>query len=1195
MKHRPVHWFLQLLFWIHPIIPWNILAFPLLERRPSSSSSSFVFPLNRQQKRYDDLSRTPFLPFIGSPKRVPHTTKQRHEQSTPFVVSLLWMSSKNYDSNDKTRVIPETDVSATSATTTTTTAARAGESGYSVLRQPVRWDVHQDPVFPVPESLHNDDDDDSTTNEGRSSMKHMNMEDWWSSMRSSSSKSNNQNNYSNDNKNKEASSSSTNINNNKWKTGSDRENNNNGNSNNNNDDDDDSELDLFQRSYNTLDFPRILKVLYQECLTVPGKRIVHDAMTVATATHHPNSNEYHPQMKQAQNLSRNKNASSVIELVYQPLVAETVLGSQERYQAVREMQWILQGGDTTTTTQIDDSIMYKNRLHRKEPIYYRPPPIMNNGFNLEGLLDSSTTQARVLDGPDIIEVLDMINTLENVQLWCNDGLSQIKEYNFTQIPTIVNSGIHINTTLQTLLQTAFDKDMRLSSDTFPLVGQLRAKVRSLKSSVMSTLDNLITSPSIKSKLSLESGGAIYSEVQGGRLVIPVDRKYASSVGIVHDSSRSGKTVYVEPNEIITSTNELRQAENELRMEEARIWRLLTEQILFNRNSLEVAVAAIGQLDVILARINFGTKVSGVIPIVENEGIMLLQNAKHPVLLLRGIDNVVGSDITFGSGTNQGLILTGPNAGGKTVILKLLGLMALMARSGIPVPAAKGESHVVDDATSTTDAMLARYQPRVDFFNPVLADIGDIQSVGGDLSTFSGHMLVCREVLQRSGKNALILMDELGSGTDPNQGVAIAQALLEAVIEQGARVAITTHYMQLKQLAASDDRFSVAGMQFVNGRPTFKLLPGQIGESFALSVAERLGLPSSVLNRANELLDSETRQMGDLLREMETQKSLIDQQVETLAFKQKEMDDMKLEMEQEMIRLENQQLNLRRVEARKFAKMLEEKEAILEDVLEKLKSDPSRRIVAKSWDDIKFVKRDALNEAENVPSVVARKQIAASAMEEATADLIPIAEMRDKPELNVGDKVIICQRGPMFAREATIVKAFDSRVEVKVNNMNVSFKLTQVAMIPTGKNLPQPKPSNVKNGAQQQSSRSKAVEQALAFEGTPTSSRRYEGSDGTSTSSLSNSLSSGKVTMRTESNTIDVRGCNLMDAQEKIRDKFSTCLLNGRSTVYILHGHGTGGVLKSKIRAWLKTEKLVKSHTAADRSDGGDAFTRVDLR
>lgn len=513
-----------------------------------------------------------------------------------------------------------------------------------------------------------------------------------------------------------------------------------------------------------------------------------------------------------------------------------------------------------------------------------------------------------------------------------------------------------------------------------------------------------------------------------------------------------------------------------------------------------------------------------------------------------------------------------------MILKLLGLLALMSRSGIPVPADEAPRDRYSDEEEE-----ASYRPRVDFFNPVLADIGDLQSVGGDLSTFSGHMLVCREVLTNSGRNALVLMDELGSGTDPNQGVAIAQALLEAVIETGARVAITTHYLQLKQLAASDARFSVAGMQFVNGRPTYKLLPGTVGESFALAVAERLGLPPAVISRANELLDSETRQMGDLIREMEDQKALVDQQVEELELKRKEMASMELKMKEEKIRLENKQLDARRIEARKFAKMLEEKEAVLEDILEKLKSDPSRRVLAKSWDDIKFVKRDALNEAENVPSVLARKQKAAAAMEEAYADLVPIAEMREKPELKEGDKVNICEQGPMFGREASIIKALDSRIEVKVNNMNVSFKLTQVALA-TGKRIAQAQP--VGGAASRKSSRSRSVEQALATEGSARGPRQ----DG-----INEEKKSSGVAMRTESNTVDVRGCNLSEAQEMVRDKFSTCLMSGRPVVYILHGHGTGGVLKAKIRAWLKSDKLVKEFGAADRSDGGDAFTRVDLR
>ena len=212
----------------------------------------------------------------------------------------------------------------------------------------------------------------------------------------------------------------------------------------------------------------------------------------------------------------------------------------------------------------------------------------------------------------------------------------------------------------------------------------------------------------------------------------------------------------------------------------------------------------------------------------------------------------------------------------------------MARDGIPVPAQSA---------------------RVDFFNPVLADIGDIQSVGGDLSTFSGHMLVCREVLASSGKRALVLMDELGSGTDPSQGVAIAQALLEALVENGSRIVITTHNMALKQLAAADDRFSVAAVQFSNVRLTYSLLTGAIGESFTLSVAKRLNLPSFVIQRANELLDHDTRRMGELITKLEEQRAVVDQQqVEDLARRQQEIESLQLGMERAQSKLVQQQLN-----------------------------------------------------------------------------------------------------------------------------------------------------------------------------------------------------------------------------------------------------------------------------------------------
>lgn len=401
------------------------------------------------------------------------------------------------------------------------------------------------------------------------------------------------------------------------------------------------------------------------------------------------------------------------------------------------------------------------------------------------------------------------------------------------------------------------------------------------------------------------------------------------------------------------------------------------------------------------------------------------------------------------------------------------------------------------------------------------------------------------------------------------------------------MAITTHFMELKQLAAADDRFSVGGMQFINGRPTYKLLPGTVSESFAISVAERLELPRKVIDRALELLDSETRQMGDLIRELEDQKALVDQQAAELDEKKKEMARLEQQMKEEQIRLEKKQLIARREEARKFALKLEEKERVLEDILEKLKGDPSRRVVAKSWEDIKFVKRDALNEAENVPSVLARKQKAAQAIEEIQAELVPIAEMREKPDLGPGDILIVCKNGALFGREATVVQVAGSRVDVQVNNMNIALKLTEVAMPVKGRAF-----SVASTGiASSRSGISKRAERALASE-----KESVAHTKNASQQKMAKPASESDVSMRTESNTVDVRGCNLMDAQEKVKTKFSSCIMNGRSVVYILHGHGTGGVLKSKIRSWLGTERqLVKRYGAADPSDGGDAFTRVELR
>ncbi len=332
-------------------------------------------------------------------------------------------------------------------------------------------------------------------------------------------------------------------------------------------------------------------------------------------------------------------------------------------------------------------------------------------------------------------------------------------------------------------------------------------------------------------------------------------------------------------------------------------------------------------------------------------------------------------------------------------------------------------------------------------------------------------------------------------------------------------------MELKQLASSDDRFAVGGMQFVGGRPTYKLLPGVVGESFALSVAERLNIPQNVIDRATELLDSETRQMGDLIRDMEDQKAVIDEQANELVQKRKELEELELQMKKQQQKLDRQLVTARRTEANKFAKKLEEKEKVLEDILAKLKSDPSKKLVANSWDELKFVRRDALTEAENIPSVLRKKQQAAKEAEQVFSEMVPLGEMRQKPDIKAGDKLVICKNGVLKGTEAVVISISGKRVDVTVKGMPMTMKLAELALPPKSyKPIQQPQsPIKIKTGSN--SSRgdgpkmSKMALKALAEE---EADARIQGSNQSQVSKTDN----GPV-MRLSSNTVDCLGeCNI---------------------------------------------------------------------
>eukprot|EP00611_Tribonema_gayanum_P020564 TRINITY_DN3769_c0_g1_i1.p1 TRINITY_DN3769_c0_g1~~TRINITY_DN3769_c0_g1_i1.p1 ORF type:complete len:957 (-),score=319.07 TRINITY_DN3769_c0_g1_i1:1132-4002(-) len=798
-----------------------------------------------------------------------------------------------------------------------------------------------------------------------------------------------------------------------------------------------------------------------------------------------------------------------------------------------------------------------------EEVYSLTEPVpIASGMDIEAII-ALAAKGTTLEPPELREVSDCLTSLSNLKRFFNpeDGDAPVRGVTVSggagaRYPTPTLQGltrpIHLDPELVELLHEAFDATGELCGKKFPELGRLRARIDKLYDSIRQSVQKLLSSGTFSGMLADEGRGAYVSEVNG-RFVLPVKPTYKRNVGIVHDVSRTGKTLFIEPSSVVEPTNELVELKLALKAEEARILSRMTIKVGQNQRPLLASLSAAAEVDLACARARLGARLGGTIPEVGSEGAIRLRAARHPVLALRGKDPVP-NDLELDA-SSQALVLTGPNAGGKTVVLKTLGLVALMARAGIPVPAARGA--------------------RVDVFDPVLADIGDLQSVTGDLSTFSGHLMVCKAVLERARPGALVLMDEMGSGTDPAQGVALAQALLEALLDSGARVALTTHYLQLKELAAGDARFKVAAMQFVEGRPTYRLMAGAIGESFALAVAERLQLPAPVLERAKSLLDEGTRQVSDLIRELE-------QERENLRLREVEMDDVRAQLkaredalEEAKREVERKKAGARREAAEEYAIELEAREAKLKEVFEKLKEDPSLSIIGSSIGSLRAIKAVAEEEARG------------------EVDDLGLTPLTPEHELSLNEKVVVCARGIMYGREGTVVRVHKKGgVDVNVGGRaTIKYQLHELSLPPTA-GFRRRSGIKAQAGGRGSGGTSRRVaqymEQEIASSGGRKGSRGYV--------SITPSVPVGpqaKAYVRTPANTLDLRGKSLEESKLLCDQFFNRCIMNGNGVAFVLHGHGTE-VLKKGLRAWLPKAPMVKRARPADSSDGGDAYTLVEL-
>ena len=410
-------------------------------------------------------------------------------------------------------------------------------------------------------------------------------------------------------------------------------------------------------------------------------------------------------------------------------------------------------------------------------------------------------------------------------------------------------GIVIHAVLRAEIEQALDESGEVRDEASPALGAARRDARKLSGEIQNQVERMLRSSEVRAHLSDN-----WATLRNDRYVLPVKADARGSVpGIVHDASRSGTTLFIEPQALVDLNNRHKRAELAATQEVRRVLGELSAAVAEAADEIRAGLDRLVQIDLAFARARYAQELDAVEPQVSDDARIALLQLRHPLIPR---EETVANDLRIGEGFHV-LVLSGPNAGGKTVAMKAVALAVLFTRCGLFVPA-------------TAPA-------RVDVFDALLADIGDTQNLEEHLSTFSGHMANLAEVTAQADARSLVVLDEIGTGTDPGEGAAIAQATLEALAEVGARTIATTHYGLLKEMAEIDSRFANASVEFDSESlaPTYRLRMGLPGASSAAAVAIRMGVPRGIVDRAHALLSREDRRLDRILAELASSRAALE--------------------------------------------------------------------------------------------------------------------------------------------------------------------------------------------------------------------------------------------------------------------------------------------------------------------------------
>ncbi|MBM7096517.1 endonuclease MutS2 [Bacillus sp. H-16] len=659
------------------------------------------------------------------------------------------------------------------------------------------------------------------------------------------------------------------------------------------------------------------------------------------------------------------------------------------------------------------------------------------------------------------------------------------------------------TGLERSIKQSIDDNGEVLDSASPQLRSIRQQIRSHESSVRSKLESMTRSSSKRKMLS----DAIIT-IRNDRYVIPVKQEYRGQFGgLVHDQSSSGATLFIEPDAVVAINNQLREARVKERQEIERILHELTAEVSEEGENLQTVVDTMEEVDFLFAKSYYSREIKASQPELNGDGRLDFKKARHPLI---PEEEIVPIDVELGN-SFQSLVITGPNTGGKTVTLKTIGLLTLMAQSGLHVPCEEGSEAAV--------------------FQQIFADIGDEQSIEQSLSTFSSHMVNIVDILDKLDHESLVLFDELGAGTDPTEGAALAISILDYVYKVGAKVAATTHYSELKGYAYNRNGVMNASVEFdvETLRPTYRLMIGVPGRSNAFAISRRLGLRDDIIEEAQSQIGADTNKIEKMIASLDESRKEAESELERADQYRKDAEKLHRELEQEYERFER------------------DKERAMEEAEEKAK-EAVRKAKQEANDIIEYLREVQKSN----PAIKDHELIEAKKMlDEASPELKSKTKKQPKQNKQAANA------DKLMPGDEVKVISFDQKGHIveKVSDKEFYVQLGMMKM-------------KVKTGDLQYMSRPKQE--------TKSPLAAVRGKD---------------AHVKTE---LDLRGERYEDAMLMVDKYLDDAMLAGYNQVSIIHGKGTGALRKG-VQEKLKRHRNVSQTRMGGMNEGGSGVTVVQFK